>query len=405
MEEMEVERFPDLTREVKKWKVWIMVFFATLINIMTFGISFSFGIFQDEYKKNILKNESNLAISFIGTIAGSLTYLLSVAISRYLYKENMKWIMLSGSILMSLGLILASFSTRLWQFYITQGFMFGLGSSMVYIPSISSIPQWFNENRALAMGIVSSGTGIGGLIFSPFTNYLITKYSWEWCLRIMGIIIFITMISSSLIIKQRYQVNKPLAIINKPIVKNNKFILSCLSTLFQSTGYLVPLYFMPEYSQTLGFTVETSSLFLGIHNGLSAFGKITLGLIADKYGRQNMIFSSCLISTLSVFCLWMIKSKNTFIAFNIIYAMTSGNSVSLFPTVIADIFGIENFSTVNSLTYFIRGVGTLVGTPLGGYILDVTNEFVYIIIYVGISLALATIFILLLRLYYKKKIV
>ncbi|CAO3639727.1 unnamed protein product [Cunninghamella echinulata] len=283
--------------------------------------------------------------------------------------------------------------------------MFGLGSSMVYIPSISSIPQWFNENRALAMGIVSSGTGIGGLIFSPFTNYLITKYSWEWCLRIMGIITFITMILSSLIIKQRYQVNKPLAIINKPILKNNKFILSCLSTLFQSTGYLVPLYFMPEYSQTLGFTVATSSLFLGIHNGLSAFGKITLGLIADKYGRQNMIVSSCLISTLSVFCLWTIQSKNTFISFNIIYAMTSGNSVSLFPTVIADIFGIENFSTVNSLTYFIRGVGTLIGTPLGGYILDVTNGYVYIIIYVGISLALATIFILSLRLYYQKKIV
>ncbi|CAO3639723.1 unnamed protein product [Cunninghamella echinulata] len=62
MEEMEVERFPNLTLEVKKWKVWIMVFFATLINIMTFGISFSFGIFQDEYKKNVLKNESNLAI-------------------------------------------------------------------------------------------------------------------------------------------------------------------------------------------------------------------------------------------------------------------------------------------------------------------------------------------------------
>ncbi len=40
--------------------------------------------------------------------------------------------------------------------------------------------------------------------------------------------------------------------------------------------------------------------------------------------------------------------------------------MSLFPTVLVELFGVQHFASVNGLLYMIRGVGTLVGTPGAG---------------------------------------
>jgi hypothetical protein len=55
-----------------------------------------------------------------------------------------------------LGLILASFATQLWQIYLTQGLLFGIGGALVFSPSISLPPQWFVKYRSLATGIDNS---------------------------------------------------------------------------------------------------------------------------------------------------------------------------------------------------------------------------------------------------------
>lgn len=41
-----------------------------------------------------------------------------------------------GSILMCAGIVLAGFSTEIWQLYLTFGILFGLGASFVYMVSI-----------------------------------------------------------------------------------------------------------------------------------------------------------------------------------------------------------------------------------------------------------------------------
>jgi MFS family permease len=399
-----MSEFQELTNE-GGIKGWIIVAAATMINIMTYGISFSFGVFQDEYKKNVFKNESTLSISFVGTIAGSLTSLLSVIILKIIHKRNIKNVMLLGTIIMSLGLIIASFSNKLWQLYLTQGIMFGIGSSMLYIPSINSVPQWFNKRRGLAMGIVLSGTGIGGLIMTLLTNYIIEKYNWKWALRVLGILNFITMSFCSIIIKQRYQFNKAPEFLNKNLITNLKFIANSFAGFFQAAGYLIPMYFMTAFSQSMGFSINTSALFLGINNGISAIGKIILGYTADKYGRINALLLCCFISTTSVLCLWLIETRSTFIGFVIINGFFAGGFVSLFPTVIIDIFGIENFAMVNSFIYFMRGLGIFIGTPLGGLILDNTNGYKYVIVYDGILFGLTAICVIYIRSFYKKLII
>jgi hypothetical protein len=47
----------------------------------------------------------------------------------------------------------------------------------------------------------------------------------------------------------------------------------------------------------------------------------------------------------------------------------SGGFNALLPTTLVEIFGPENYASVNGFLYFIRGCGAFMGTPVGGLLL------------------------------------
>lgn len=59
------------------------------------------------------------------------------------------------------GMIVTGLCSRYWQLLLAQGMMVGLGSGLLFLPSIAVLPQYFEKRRALATGIDSSGSAIG----------------------------------------------------------------------------------------------------------------------------------------------------------------------------------------------------------------------------------------------------
>lgn len=133
-----------------------------------------------------------------------------------------------------------------------------------------------------------------------------------------------------------------------------------------------PMYFIASYAYRIGISKQGGANLIGINNGISAVGKMILGHLADRYGRLNMVCFCCIFSALGVLTLWMPSASSAqqtshttplFIAFVFIYGLTAGGYVSLFPTVLAELFGMQHFASINGFLYMLRGVGTLVGTP------------------------------------------
>lgn len=52
-----------------------------------------------------------------------------------------------------------------------------------------------------------------------------------------------------------------------------------------------------------------------------------------------------------------------------LYGIYAGGYNALLPTTITEIYGIENYASVNGFVYFIRGLGSIFGAPLAGVIL------------------------------------
>lgn len=50
-----------------------------------------------------------------------------------------------------------------------------------------------------------------------------------------------------------------------------------------------------------------------------------------------------------------------------------GGYNALFPTTITEVFGVHAYASVNGFLYFVRGLGALFGSPVGGLILGTTR--------------------------------
>lgn len=95
-----------------------------------------------------------------------------------------------GIVLETIGLLGASWATKIWHLFLTQGIAFGLGMGFLFVASVTIIPQWFLRKRSFANSIGAAGSGIGGLVYSLAANAIIQSIGLGWAFRILAILAF-----------------------------------------------------------------------------------------------------------------------------------------------------------------------------------------------------------------------
>ncbi|TPX20145.1 hypothetical protein DIZ76_016033 [Coccidioides immitis] len=341
-------------------KTQLVVLISSFLTvIMTIGPNLSYGVFQEYYVTNSgtllppseAKNRG--AVALVGTVGAGLTWAGSIFVNPLMTRVRgnaNRNITLAGCFLMSLAYGLAGSCDRLWQLALTQGLMYGLGSSMLYFPLLSIAPEYFDQHRGLAMGFILSGAGVGGLILSPTVRILLDNFDARWSLRILALAnLAITFPIAFFAPPSRSTIRRP-TLVNPAIVKKPAFILQSFAALLQASGNFVPMTFLPEFSTVLGYSVSFGATLLAINNGVNAVS-----------------------SAVSVLGLWLAAAntgdKTFWVMFVVIYGILAGGYNALFPTTVTDVFGVHAYASVNGFLYFIRGLGAMFGSPVGGLIL------------------------------------
>ncbi|KAI0673848.1 MFS general substrate transporter [Trametes maxima] len=361
--ETERNQSPDATRPSQTYQC-LLVFAGFMMTFHVIGINSIYGLFQEFYTSP----ESNIKgavgqdalVSLVGTIGSGLTWSGSIYVNPMIRRfDNVKLISLAGAFIMSLGIFTASFCTQLWQLYLTQGLLYGIGSSMYYFPIMSLTPAYFDRNRGAAMGVVLAGSGVGGLVLSPVFHILLTRLGIRWALRILGLWNFVLSIPISSVLTKKHGVAASVAGRTRS-----------LGALLQAAGNMVPVYFLTTYSvSVLSYSSSTGSLLLAVNTAVNSAARIGMGILADRVGRQNTMVLSVIFSGIAVFALWYDSDRGRFLAFIVFYGILAGGYNALLPTTITEVYGVQNYSSVNAFIYFIRGLGALFGAPIAGLIL------------------------------------
>jgi MFS family permease len=328
----------------------ILVLISSFLTIViTIGFNQAYGVFQSYYtsptQAMLPKSTSkdSALVAFVGTLGYGLTWGGSIFVNPIMARLGVKgtrWLGVLGVLGMSAGFGLASLSTQVWHLLLTQGLLFGLGSSLLYFPILSAAPEYFTAHRGSAMGFILSGAGIGGLVFSPLIRALITAIGPRWTLRflcflnlLISLPIAITASPSRFVGRRRTHVNLKLAL--KP-----SFLFSIGAAFLQAGGNGLPLTFLPEYSVALGYSASFGATLLAMSNGVNSVSRMITGYVGDKCGRQNTLILTMVLSVASVLGFWLSSTaaggnRVLWVLFVVFYGAAGGGYNALFPTVSA----------------------------------------------------------------------
>lgn len=333
---------------------WIMAFCAMMAMFATWGANAGFGVFLNYYlTSNTFPEATRYDFALIGGIIVCLANLLS-PITALVYKVfGFKISCFIGIIFQTAGWILASFATKLWHLYLTQGVLVGISFLLIFIPATLVLPTWFEKQKAASMGFCVSGAGLGGLIFSLSVNKVIEDTGdQKWALRMVGIVCFFSVLFSALIMKPRNYKKLPLksTMTKKFIVENFKAIFDpkivkisgvCIISIWFAIallGYTLMLFSLSSYASSVGLSHSQASVLTAVMNAAQIVGRPCMGLTADSIGRANFASCASLLISILLYAFWInATSYGSLIAFACIIGLIIGVGSSLAQPLAADV--------------------------------------------------------------------
>ena len=382
----------DATEYSNQTQAILVVVASFALTFVGCGLNFAFGVYQELYESldGPFEHASPAAIDLIGTLAVSFMTIGAPFASAWTKAFSPRTVSLVGGFILGLSNVLASFGQELWHFLLTQGVLFGIGTCLTYMPAVTTAPGWFDRRRGLALGIILSGTNIGGVVWAPLIRALNASIGFRNTLRATGAAGWILISVAALVLKwdpaseRRWRAENQrssrvgslvrVPLVNWQVAKGRKFFAHATGAILQGAAYYAPIYFFSSYARTLGYSARAGANFIAVSNATNAVGKVVLGHAADRLGRMNTLALCTVLSAVTALGLWLPSTviasnsarRTLYITFSITYGMFAGVYVSLFPASLVELFGVQHFASVNGFLYMLRGLGSLVGTPSAG---------------------------------------
>lgn len=239
-------------------------------------------------------------------------------------------------------MMMTSLCTQYYQFFLAQGLLSGLSMAFLTIPAVVVVNKHFSKHRGLATGSTIAGSSVGGIVWPFVLEQLLNKrgVSFGWTLRAIGFIMIVPTTLATLLIRPPLdQTSNAQANVEKAsqttdvnasapkskkldfsIVRNPTYILFVIGVVIFNLALFSPFFYLTSYAINIGMSTSLAFYLLSILSGASMFGRIGMGMIADKYGSFNLAAIVALASAVVIFC-W---TAATTVAGVVIWAIAAG---------------------------------------------------------------------------------
>lgn len=396
---------------------WVCCLCVTLIMFSTWGCNSGFGVFLAYYLNNntfldATKYDYALIAGITVCLGQGLALVAMIAMRVVGFKQPMYF----GTVLLFAGFLLASFSTKLWQLYLTQGVLIGIGISFIFVPATTVLPGWFLKKRSFSMGISLIGTGAGGVTYSLSVNALIQRTGdQKWALRTLAITCTVTCIVAILLIKQRVPL-KPTGLKSKEAISQlfkilfsprvfKMYSVQLIGAWFSMAlfGYNLMVFTLSSYAVAKGMSRHQGSILTAALNASQAVGRPLMGLMGDKFGRTNTTVALTTILTTFLFAFWI--PSDTFlqmIFFSICVGFCVGVANVMNTVLVADMVKPQDFlpawGYINTVSAPFMLVCEVIAQALTDH-KNKNNPYLHTQIFAGLCFFCALLLIILLREY------
>ncbi|KAI1333939.1 major facilitator superfamily domain-containing protein [Xylariaceae sp. FL0016] len=378
------------------FQAWLCIAGGFCATFASFGWINCIGVFQDYYQAHQLSEYSSSDVAWISGTESFMLFFCGLISGKLADSYGPRYPLLLGSFLHVFGLMMVSLSTKYYQFFLAQCIVSGIGTSFLFYPTITAAGSWFKRHRALAFGIMVSGSSVGGVVLPIMVEHLVDDVGFGWAIRITAFLLLGLLIFANIAIKSRLPpVKKPFSL--KEYVApyaEIPFLLLAIGSFFLYLGAFLPFNFIIVQAHEAGLPSSLTDYLVPIINATSIFGRIVPAYLGDKYGVFNVCIVFTLFSGIISIALWLpALSPGPIVAYAVLYGFASGLTLSIIPALVASISDVAKLGFRTGTLYSLSAVGVLVGSPIAGAIVTSQNgEYTGLKIFCGVMLLTAGVF-------------
>lgn len=382
---------------------WLIVLACFLLNFNTWGANSGFAIYLSYYLNHgTFKGGNKYDYALIGGMTFGVGLVFSPAINYIQGKIGLRPTIILGNCFQFAALMLASFSRKLWQLYLTQGLLQAFGLAFISLPAISILPQWFKKRRTLASALSAAGSGCGGVVYNLGMQKVLEARSVFWALRAQSIMCFGLIWISIFLLRSRMEIKY--SIYDLETLRSAGFWIFCIYLVFCMFGYVVVLYDMANFTTSLGYSAYQGSIASAMVQVGSVFGRPIVGQLSDKFGVVNVTFFAYLLCGIFALAMW-IPARNyaTVLIFCLIMGSIMGSVFATTPPILTKLVGLKKVGVGLCMSWTFLGLAGIASPVIGltlktgnhGYV-DPT-QYLHCSIFAGVSFVCCALSLLVMR--------
>jgi len=344
---------------------------------------------------------SRASVSWANSLAMAVTGLASPLAGIYVMRFGARKAIAVGGLLCVLCFIVASSHNHLWQLYLAYAVLFGLGGSLCGMLAMTTIVNnWFVKKRPLALSILLTAGGFGGLVMVSFIMALVNRFGWRNAYLLIAAMTFLFLV----LLPVLFVVNKPEDLSQVPdgaqtenpascphgnpnllgtsldftaaeAVRTSSFwYLTILATTFMMglQGYMLhQVAFLIDINISATAAASAYSLFVGI----STVGRLGMGFLGLKYPTKNLAIASMVSLLAGLATLLLAKTMPVILFCNALIGLGLGGTYVAIMNLMPLYFGKTHYPRIIGIALPFSTILGSIGSPLTGWIRDVTGNY------------------------------
>ena len=379
---------------------WYVVAAVTFIAFVNTGSRSSFGIFvipmSEEFGWNRLTISSVAALGAI--VGGAAQPFLGYAFDRV----GARKVIVTSLVVVGLATAALGLTFNFIFLLLVFGFVTSISNSGAALARGALLARWFVRKRATVVSVGAVGTSAGSLLLVPFAMFLLqaTGGNWRITWAALGLIILVLAVplgflfirdDPSKVGLKPYGEHDPSedAAAGRSRHRRGPLEVDAWSESFRSppiwqmsgaffvcgfTTLIMSVHFVP-YAIDIGVSPGLAATIFGVMMGLNVLGGLGSGMLADRFGRKNLLAAAYFIRGCGYIALLLAPSTLGLWLFAGFAGMSWIATVSLTNTLTADVYGLRALGTISGITFLCHQIGGLAGVLLGGFFYDLTGAY------------------------------
>jgi MFS family permease len=371
---------------------WVIVAAGALMTCVGIGAMFSLAVYLQPMSEET--GWSRTGISSAMTLDFLVMGAAGFAWGAISDRIGPRLVVLAGSVLLGLGLILASRATSLEQFQLTYGLMVGLAAGAFFAPMIAAATGWFVDNRSLAVSLVSAGMGVAPMTISPFARWLISTYDWRTAMMTIGIVAWALLIPASLLVRrapavttsvgaERGTATEEPSLSVAEAFRSPQFIVLAATFFLCCGAHSGPIFHMVSYAIGCGIAPLAAVSIYSVEGLAGLGGRVLLGLLADRFGAKPVLIAGLLVQSFAIASYLVVDRLGEFYVLSVVFGTAYGGVMPLYAVLARESFGQRVMGTLFGALTMASSIGMAFGPWAGGRIFDSFNSYAWL--YIGAS--------------------